>query len=281
MNLRAFVSALLPGACVLALVLACATPSREDSSATPAPYEWIAHSVDRSTLSTVELRGFELYLRDIAASRATNAALGVLAGRDRARSNIAGWIVVPYEQGFLVRYVTKDERAEIDVSVDPYSALEPYVMENEPSKALPPREVAMWRARQLAIQQPIGRCSDRYNTVVLPESEREDADWLVYLLAVAMDPTHFAVGGHHRFRIDAEGREIREHLALSKGCMDPAYDPRSAGFVMTHLVSPEPIETHVYLSLLHGIRLFVSIPETNQLWSIEDGRIRRVEQNRP
>ena len=37
------------------------------------------------------------------------------------------------------------------------------------------------------------------------------------------------------------------------------------------------VETQVYLSLLHGIRLYVAIPEPKQLWSVEKGRVRRVE----
>lgn len=260
-----------------ALLLACAdTPEREPAG-TPVPYELIAHDVDRAALSTVERRGFDLYVRDIAASRATNAALQALAGRERARGDIAGWIVVPYERGFLVRFITQAEESVIDVSVDPFGALAPYVVENEPGKALSPRETSMWRARQLAIQQPIGRCSDRYNTVVLSESDRDDSDWLVYLIAAAMDPTHFMVGGHHRIRVDAAGSRVVEQFAFSKGCMSPEYDPRSAGFVVTHLVSSEPVETQVYLSLLHGITLYVAISEPKQLWSIENGRIRRVE----
>lgn len=272
---------LLRGACALALslglTLGCARTPEDEPAGTPVPYELIAHGVDRAALSTVERRGFDLYVRDIAASRATNAAIAALAGRERARGDIAGWIVVPYEQGFLVRFVTQTEQSVIDVSVDPFSALAPYVVENEPSKALSPRETAMWRARQLAIEEPIARCSDRYNTVVLPESDRDDSDWLVYLIAVAMDPTHFMVGGHHRIRVDATGGRVLEQFAFSRGCMSPEYEPRSAGFVVTHLVSSEPVETQVYLSLLHGMRLFVATTEPKQLWSIDKGLVRRVE----
>ncbi|MBK7949327.1 MAG: hypothetical protein IPK00_11430 [Deltaproteobacteria bacterium] len=260
-----------------ALAVGCATKPENEAAGTPVPYQLIAHDVDRSTLSTVERRGFDLYVRDIAASRATNAALATLAGRGRARNDVAGWIVVPYEQGFLVRFITQGEQSVIDVSVDPFSALAPYVVENEPGKSLSARETAMWRARQLAIQEPIARCSDHYNTVVLPESDRDDADWLVYLIAVAMDSTHFAVGGHHRIRVDSEGRRILERFALSKSCISPEYDPGSAGFVMTHLVSSEPVETQVYVSLLHGITLYVGVVEPRRSWKVEEGRVQPLD----
>ncbi|MFO0691771.1 MAG: hypothetical protein U0900_23955 [Myxococcota bacterium] len=188
---------------------------------------------------------------------------------------------MPYEQGLLTRFLTRDGKSSIDVSVDPTSALPPYVVVNEPEKTLSDREAAMWRARELArhfaIEKPVASCSDRYETVVLPESDRDDSDWLVYLIAMPADPNRFAVGGHHRIRISADGARIVEHFPLSKGCLSPEYDPDSPGFVVTHLVSSEPVETEVYLSLLHGIRLYVSIPEPKQLFSIENGRIRRVE----
>ncbi|MFO0691770.1 MAG: hypothetical protein U0900_23950 [Myxococcota bacterium] len=66
---------------VLALGSACTTSQGKPKPASPVPvpYQLIAHPVDRSTLSLVERRGYDLYVRDLAASRATNAALSEIA----------------------------------------------------------------------------------------------------------------------------------------------------------------------------------------------------------
>lgn len=260
---------------LIASLPACATRGGRDRELAPVPYRLIAPSLDRASLSPTERRGYDLYLRDVAAHRATDAALSE-AGL--AQSGTRGWIVVPYERGFLVRFIDANDRAIIDVSIDPWSALSPFVIANHPSKPLSAREAAMWRARERVMREPIQPCSERYNSVVLPESDDEDAAWLVYLLASSSDPHHFVVGGHHRFRVDAEGREILEAFPLSRGCMTPEYDPASEGFVTTQLVAPEPVETHVFLSLLHGFPIYVSIVETKTLWVVEGGRMRKSDE---
>ena len=185
---------------LLFLATACASKRPDAPEPVRVPYKMIAPVVERVSLTNVERWGYEIYLRDIAASRGTDAAQIVT---DLSKSGSLGWIVVPYESGLLVRFIDRDERSVIDVSVDPYSTLTPFVVENRPPKDLTPREASMWRARQLAASQPYPACSDRYNSVVIPESDDPDSDWLVYLLAATVDPTVIMLGGHQKFRVDS------------------------------------------------------------------------------
>lgn len=240
----------------------------------PVPYVLIAPVLDRSALTPVERLGYDLYLHDIAASRATDAAQAVA---DLAQLGVEGWIVVPHEKGLLVRYFDASGRSVVDVSVDPHSMLSPYVVVQASAPDLSPRQRAMALARRLAASQTFPLCSDRYNTVVLAESEAPDSGWLVYLLAATDDPTRIMLGGHQKFRVDPEGRTVLEHIPLSKSCLSLEYFPSTWAITTSHLVSPEPVETQVYVSLLHGIRVVVLRAERKQRWLIEGGRIQPLE----
>jgi len=256
---------------LIVLATACANGGAQDPKPAPVPYNLVGPVIDRASLTTVERRGYEIYLRDIAASRATDAARWEI---DLEKSGALGWIVVPYERGYLVRFVDRDERTVADVSVDPTSALPAYVIKDASSKDLSGREKAMWRARQLAGGQPFMVCSDRYDTVVIPEDDDPDSRWLVYLLAATIDPTLIMLGGHHRFVVDAEGRTVIEHLALSRSCLSNQYTETTAMISMSHIVSPEPVESQVYLSLLHGIPIGVFRLDSGKRWTVEGGRVR-------
>lgn len=262
----------LAAALLLATVLACA-PHSPPEEASPVPYQLLAPDLDRATLGEVERRGYEIYLRDVVAHRGTDAAR---VEADLAASGAVGWIVVPYERGMLMRFIDREDRAVIDVSVDPHTMLSPFVTTNAPPKALSARERSMWRARELVSDQPFEACSDRYNSVVIPASDRPDSEWLVYLLAATIDPTVLVFGGHHRFRVDPEGQQILEHTPLSKSCLTMIHSDTTHAISVSLAVSPEPLETHAYFSLLHGIPLRVfTVEGAGRAWLIEDGRIRR------
>jgi len=240
----------------------------------PAPYLTVAPALSRSALTSVEKLGYELYLRDIVASRATDAAL---ATQDFSALGVRGWIVVPRGEEYLARFLTQSGDSAVDVLVDPFSASPPKsVVANSPPKSLDERESGMWRARELATQQAFSSCSDRYNSVVLPVSDSPSSDWYVYLLAATVDPTKIMLGGHHRYRIDRTGSTVLEHLAMSKSCISTVYDSSMVMISVSHIVTNEPLETHVYLNLLHGLSVGVVIIETQELFAIDNGHIRRV-----
>ena len=45
---------------------------------------------------------------------------------------------------------------------------------------------------------------------------------------------------------------------------------------MTHIVSNTPVETHVFLSLLHNIDFFVMTPD-DTIWRVSEGAISHIE----
>lgn len=240
----------------------------------PAPYRTVAPLISKSTLTSVEKLGYELYLRDIVASRATDAAL---ATENFSSSGVRGWIVVPQNDGYLTRFINQSGDSVVDVFVDPFSdSLPKSVVENSPPKSLGERESAMWRARQLGSQQRFTPCSDRYNSVILPVSDDPSSDWYVYLLAATIDPTEIMLGGHHRYRIDPTGSTVLAHLAMTKSCISTTFVKSMAMLSVSHIVTNKPLETHVYLSHLHGLSVGVVVIETQELFTIDKGKIRQV-----
>ena len=83
------------------------------------------------------------------------------------------------------------------------------------------------------------------------------------------------VGGHYRVSVTADGRTVTHRDALSASCItvpqpDPTQGELAAVFV-THVVSPTPVETHVFLQL--QARKAMMVAAGDHIWSIVDGRI--------
>jgi hypothetical protein len=98
----------------------------------------------------------------------------------------------------------------------------------------------------------------------------------VYLLAATKEAGKVVVGGHVRVLVGGDGLEIMDYQQLSNSCLmvdlpSPAAG-KPVGLVVTHVLDDHPIETHVFLSLLHGLNLYVMTE--NALWSVDKGKIR-------
>jgi hypothetical protein len=115
----------------------------------------------------------------------------------------------------------------------------------------------MWRARESALRSGFRACTPRYNTVVLP-AKLDDA-WRVYLLAASQDADEVVLTGHHRVTVSPDGRSVRSAEPLSKSCVvgRRTHDEPVEGLFLTHVLDPEPIETHVFTSLNYGVTLYV------------------------
>jgi hypothetical protein len=113
----------------------------------------------------------------------------------------------------------------------------------------------MWRARQMAATTSFVTCTPGYNTVVLP---REDDDpWTVYLLAATADPELVVLTGHHRVSVTPDGRAILRTESLAQDCVVSRRPVDVLGVVLTDDLRTEPIETHVFTSLLYAMPLRV------------------------
>lgn len=258
---------------VLALPLAsCHTTPPSPPAEKPLPLP----AGTESTVKIAEEIGRAIYEQDDLSAKATDAMRreNIL----QKEKCVQGWITIQREEGWLVRFVGKEGDEYIayhDVSFP--SGQPAQVLTLDPPQKLPKDQVEMVSARELAIQATMPRiCSGPYNPVILPANVAHAEGLVVYLLAATRTPGEIMFGGHYRVELSTTGTEVKRVLPLSKTCahLPPSNPPGSEvlAAMTTHIISDTPIETHVYLNLLHRKQIYVSTKLGN--WSIEKGTIR-------
>jgi hypothetical protein len=225
-----------------------------------------------SSFPKLEETGKAIYEYDRAASLATDR----LMENGQLPSGVRGWVTFPSDGGWRVLFVEGDgdaacSRLSVVVNADAAGPLR----RADTCQALTADQRAMFLARQTALSALRTPCSEAYNTVVLPY-ERREGEWAVYLLAATKDVGKAVVGGHVRVIVGSTGSHILDYQQLSKACLTLDLPSPVAGkpvaLFVTHLLDDHPIETHVFLSLLHGLPLYV-ITES-AMWSVDKGKIR-------
>jgi hypothetical protein len=122
-----------------------------------------------------------------------------------------------------------------------------------------------------------------YRFVVLNDPERDGH--LVYALATSPNPDDIVVGVHYRVTVSSAGKVervdplARSGLVIRKNGADRPAGYRHAGFYATNMVSTQPVETFIYLSLLHHDSCVVFTPDS-ATWLIKNGKITRERERR-
>ncbi len=232
--------------------------------------------------------GTALFIQDRAASRATDVLLARLGGKNP--DGLIGWIVVERGRDQLVRFLTgtpEAPKAGYDILVDRNGR------PNDRSGAvietlgadLPQDQLARFNARNTAADN-IGalRCAARYNSVVLKDPDSDG--WLVWLLAATTEPNKILLTGHYRFHVSADGRTVQKREQLSNSCLDmdrsdATQNGQTIGLFTSIVVAPQPLEIHVFQSLLNRLPIYVMAAATNRIWSVDGARIRDVTPPKP
>jgi len=226
-------------------------------------------------LETINKLGHEIYRIDQYASIATDILFN--QGLNLKNYPIRGWIVMEYSDGVSITFVGEYKSGlrgvfEIRPNAEPKDRFK--IVEG---RKLTTVEESKFKARQTASKGINEYCSNRYNTVVIADPTSDS--WLVYLLAATDDPNLILAGGHYRFTISKDGTTILNTDKLSNSCLTlnkKAEDiPNGATPVMmfmSHLVSKTPIETHVYLTLLHHMDFAVATND-GKVWKISKNGI--------
>lgn len=222
-----------------------------------------------------ETLGRALFAHDVATAHATDElAVRKILPKDRSiRGWVTEWVEAPRD-AIVVSFVSaRGRQLEIRYRVVvPAGNVLPEFRANKPAAALTEFESRQYRARQTAIEHLKERCSDSYNTVVLPQDRAGNRIWLVYLLAATTDVNAVLVGGHQRFEISADGTTVEAQRAFAKTCLvlsKQTPQGRPASLMMTHLLDPTPTEIHVYLNRVHGLPLYLSTVTNGRLWRVD------------
>jgi hypothetical protein len=224
---------------------------------------------------TTEALGAAMYRQDSAAWVATDALRPRIP--DFAAAHMKGWIVEDHGSGQRVRFL-RDAGSGLEAGYDIDVTPDLKTTVSEPSdRTLTEDEKANFAAIQSAVGDMGGQplCRAGYNHIVLKDPEHDG--WLVWLLAPQPTAGSIPVGGHYRFSISKDGRTVVRRDALSASCLTIAAPNLPAGskpvaVYVTHVVSPTPVETHVFLQLQAHQAMIVGAG--NRMWAIENGHIR-------
>jgi len=228
-------------------------------------------------IPTIERLGGAIYRQDRAAWLATDALMAKVP--DLKGAGLKGWIVEGEGGDEKVRFL-RDTGAGLEAGYDILVTDKGAQAVVEPTdRSLTADERAAFAARQTAIKNLSGACGPGYNSVVIRDVEGDG--WLVWLLAPSPARDAIPFGRHYRFSISADGRTVRRIDALSAGCLTmdakstaPA-GSKAAMLYVTHIVSPTPVETHVFLGLMYRLPIMVGT-DKDVIWRVDNGKISRA-----
>ena len=228
-------------------------------------------------VAQAESLGAQLFTHALFTRKAENAL--VEARLIPAGSHPPGWVVIERGEGG-VAYLVSDEggapRVLYRVAIADRGGDELHV-ETAPPKVPDDSVAAAYLARKTVMRDWTPVVPNEYRSFVLP-APVDRPGFFVYLIAEPRGPNEMMVGGHQRFRISADGLTVLERFAFSKTNLALPIAPTEgssgavlAGVWMTHLTTDTPVETHVYLSLLH--RLPLQVGTRLGIWEVQGGTI--------
>ena len=249
-----------------------------ESLATPEEY--------RMAVSTASARGMALFVHDAATARASDELMrrGVFNRDDR----LEGWLtdIEPAPSGVRVDFVGTDggKLAVLHRVVVPVGDGELRYQALEPAVPLDESQLARWTARSKSIEALEKRtdlCSKRYNPVVLSPDPTPDGLIHVYLLAATEQAGLVVAGGHFRYDFSPDGKLLETQRSFTKACFNLGPLEKDKGtpvaFMLTHLLDPTPTEIHVFLSRLHGQKIYVMAEAGS--WLVDGPKITFVERS--
>jgi hypothetical protein len=260
--------------CLAVVALAASQAAAETEEAKPKIREF--------DLKTIEKLGRDIFEQDGYAARATDIVFEKVGGpQELIKQKIAGWIVVKKDNAVVVRFGKRDGGSVVPAYDITFDSPKHGVLSKAKDGAYSANELPQFKARELAIKSIPKAYSRTYNMVVLPDPAGKG--FLVYAIAATTEPHKILVGGHYRFSISETGdkllrtdRLFKSFLVLDKRDFNVPKDTEIDAYAVTHLVSKLPLETHVFLSLLHDKPFVVTTP-AGIIWVVADGQITKID----
>lgn len=267
----------------LALLLsgvAHAQPSAGTAAATSkAPAKPVA-PIQAYDLPQIEAFGNAIYRQDVAAWLASDALTSKIT--DLQGAGLKGWLVEDDGKTARVRFL-RDKGAGLEVGYDVVVDSKGAGPLTEPAdRKLTDEERLMFSARQAAAAAQPAACRGGYNAAMVKNPDGDG--WIVWLLAPAPAAGAIPVGGHYRIFVAADGKTVRRIDALSASCLlierPKAADGKPAVAFASHIVSPTPVETHVFLSTLYKLPLAVGTNGGKDAWLVDKGKIGKLDMSK-
>jgi hypothetical protein len=208
---------------------------------------------------------------------------------DRNERRLGGWLTMRdadtsgIDSVFWVLFFTQDSPPRLAFRIRVPVRGEPTLEEVSPPTLLDDALTRLVRARAAAIAA-VPRGARRINPVILPGSAFGRPDSLVvYLLAAEQKAGEMVFGIHYRVLVSADGSTVKQVIPLSKSAIviPPAEEGQLAGakrvaIVVSQIVTDWPLETHVFVSMLHG-GTPVNVVTRRGTWLVVGDRITLVD----
>ncbi len=235
-------------------------------------------------LQTIEVNqqlGHLLSQQDWAAEVATDAIIRLGADLSISNKKLKAFIVERQEYTWVFSYIGKKGfslgiyyQIEVDIN-GPIE--ETYHFYKKPKK-LTQHQKLIFKATQLAKKQEFKKCTSSYNNVAIHLiGEKGKDNFYIYLLAATNNPNLNIGGGHHRFLIEPQKKEVKEHYSHSNDCLLSTTNKGATSLVFTHMTSDVPNEFHIYMSYLYKMPLYVLTVNNGIIWKVNKGKIEVIE----
>ncbi|MBI1684996.1 hypothetical protein [Caulobacter hibisci] len=228
-------------------------------------------------LPQVEQLGRAIYRQDIAAWLASDALAKKVP--DLQGAGLKGWLVEDDGRTATVRFL-RDTGSGLEIGYDVVVDGKGAGAVTEPAdRKLSEDERLTFSARQAAIAVQPKTCRAGYNTAIVRDPEGDG--FIVWLLAPSPAAGAIPVGGHYRISVAADGKTVTRVDALSASCLmiekPKAAEGKPALAFATHIVSPTPVETQVFLSLLYKLPLAIGTNGGKDVWIVDQGKINKTQ----
>ncbi|WP_146180168.1 hypothetical protein [Opitutus sp. ER46] len=228
-------------------------------------------------LDTAGRLGRAIYEHDRLAWVATDVMLAQVPKTTLQKEKVSGWVVETAPHSALVRFLRAAEGGGQEAAYDVVfeKNVKPRLMVPE-RRALTVSQLARAKRLFTATKALAGRpqCPGRSNVVVLDDPSGDGL--IVYVLRPKMKPEEIPVGGHYRVMVTANGETVKQVDQLFASCLTlnrpEGEHAAEAMLFMSHIVSPRPLETHVFLSLQEKLPFLVMTGE-KEIWEVKEGRI--------
>lgn len=228
------------------------------------------------SIETIEKLGRELYRKDALAASAFDL---LFEKRPEAKKvKLSGWVTELGDRVSRVYLLKSGEDGVKQGYVVIFADEKDPVIEAHLDEPLPKPVMLRRLARATAIDAIPGFYDRPYNFEVLDDPDGEG--FIVYSLVATEDANEVVVGGHTRVTVSADGKKAESVNELSKSLLIlsktlPDAGKTVEGFTMSHIVSNTPIETHVFLSLMHKMPFYV-VTDDKIVWKVEKGSISKI-----
>lgn len=237
----------------------------------------------KAEIKSAETLGRMIFEQDVAGWVATDELLSNKKYFERVKPDLKGWVSLKDGKNYKTIFIgLYDDTPKAIYEVTSRKRKIKSRQEIAEGRLLSAKELSRWNARQKVIGETFEHCPQftPMNSIVIPVPGDFENRLYAYLFSASQQSGVIVFGKHYRFTLSADAKEVLDKRDFSKSCIGiPRPGSQNAvGALISHIMRPYPEEHHVFANLAQQIDIYVTIPETKQLWKVSDGKVSKVKQ---